>query len=153
MKTAVASNPNFKIVVTGHSLGGAIAGLAAAELRNMGVGGDGAVALYTYGAPRIGQKAVSDYITNQSGGNFRVTHADDPVPRLPPLLVGYAHMSPEYWITTKSNVVPTAADIQVLQGDENTKGNAGTWGFDVGSHLWYFNAVSACAPSEPEFKL
>jgi len=34
--TAVAANPTYKIVSTGHSLGGAIAAFAAADLRNSG---------------------------------------------------------------------------------------------------------------------
>jgi hypothetical protein len=34
VKTASAANPGYQIAVTGHSLGGAIADLAAAELRN-----------------------------------------------------------------------------------------------------------------------
>lgn len=33
---------------------------------------------YTYGAPRIGPAALSDYITAQ-GNNYRVTHLNDPV--------------------------------------------------------------------------
>lgn len=36
IKTVAARNPEFRIVITGHSLGGAIASLAAAELRNDG---------------------------------------------------------------------------------------------------------------------
>ncbi|KAF7677243.1 hypothetical protein GT037_005455, partial [Alternaria burnsii] len=36
VKNAVAANPGFSVVCTGHSLGGAIASLAAADLRNAG---------------------------------------------------------------------------------------------------------------------
>jgi predicted lipase len=35
-KSAVAKNPGFSIIATGHSLGGAIATLCAANLRNSG---------------------------------------------------------------------------------------------------------------------
>lgn len=71
LKTAAASHPANRVVVTGHSLGGAIADLAAAEIRKSGITAD----LYTYGAPRIAGKVLSDFITNQNkGGNFRVTH-------------------------------------------------------------------------------
>jgi alpha/beta superfamily hydrolase len=36
VKVVTAAHPNYKIVTTGHSLGGAIATFAAAELRNQG---------------------------------------------------------------------------------------------------------------------
>ncbi|RAL01130.1 uncharacterized protein BO80DRAFT_434774 [Aspergillus ibericus CBS 121593] len=50
---------------------------------------------------RIGNLALADYITDQDkGSNYRVTHTDDIVPKLPPELLGYHNFSPEYWITS-----------------------------------------------------
>lgn len=153
LMTAAQSYPTFKVVVVGHSLGGAIADFAAAEIRNTGVTAD----LYTYGAPRISGASLSNYITNQNrGGNFRVTHTNDVVPRLPPLFLGFEHISPEYWITSPNGAVPTINDVTVLEGSRNTNGNAGQSGLNVGayinSHLWYFGPIGQCHPDLFEFK-
>ena len=147
LKTAAAANPSYKVVVVGHSLGGAIAVIAAAEMRNQGTTTD----LYTYGQPRIGGSTISNYITNQNkGGNFRVTHSDDPVPRLPPLLLKFVHISPEYYIKSGNGVPVTAGDITELTGSINLKGNTGNIGNgrDLDAHGWYFNNVSACDTSD-----
>ncbi|TVY82749.1 Lipase, partial [Lachnellula suecica] len=80
--SAVASNPEYEIIVTGHSLGGAIATLAGASLRDAGYLCD----IYTYGSPRIGNDVFANDVTAQAGSEYRVTHFDDPVPRLPPIL-------------------------------------------------------------------
>jgi hypothetical protein len=56
--------------------------------------------------------------------------------------MGFAHISPEYWITTGTNVPVTANDIQNLpnnNGDVNTLAN-----LDISAHLWYFNDITAC---------
>ena len=149
LMSAAQSYPSFRVVVVGHSLGGAIATFAAAEIRNTGVIAD----LYTYGAPRIAGSSLSDYITNQNrGGNFRVTHTDDPVPRLPPLLLGYEHISPEYWITSPNGAPTTVNDVTVLEGSRNQDGNAGQSGLGVDSHLWYFGTIAQCRPDLFEFK-
>lgn len=149
LKTAAASNPNNRVIVVGHSLGGAIADLAAAEIRKSGVTAD----LYTYGAPRIANAALSDFITNQ-GANYRVTHKNDPVPRLPPVVLGFVHISPEYYISTPNDVVPTANDITEYSGSINLQGNSGNNPFDtdLSAHGWYFNQVGACGGSDFEFK-
>lgn len=135
LKSTAAANPSYKVVVVGHSLGGAIAAIAAAELRNAGTSTD----LYTYGQPRIGGPMVSNYITNQNqGGNFRVTHYDDPVPRLPPLVLGFVHISPEYYIKSGNGVAVTAGDVTELTGSVNIMGNTGNFGNGVDlavSHL------------------
>ena len=151
LKAVASTYPTYQVVVVGHSLGGAIADIAAAEIRKAGTNAD----LYTYGAPRIAGATLSNYITNQNQGrNFRTTHYDDPVPRLPPRALGFVHISPEYYIDTVSGVLPTADNITLLEGSVNLSGNTGNDRnkTDVGAHLWYFNAVSACSSNRFEFR-
>ncbi|KAF7508723.1 hypothetical protein GJ744_008970 [Endocarpon pusillum] len=148
VEEAVAQNPGYGIVSTGHSLGGALATLAAANLRNSGYD----VALYTYGSPQVGTQVTANYISNQPGGNYRVTHTNDIVPKLPSGVVGYGHVSPEYFIKSGNNVPVTSTDIDVIQGISLTAGNQGTFPPSIDAHLWYFNAISACSPGGFEFK-
>jgi triacylglycerol lipase len=80
---ATAADPSIRIWFTGHSLGAALATLAAvrAEKRQIRVH-----AVYTYGSPRIGdgtfQKAVND--TGLQQKLFRIRNNADLVTRLPP---------------------------------------------------------------------
>lgn len=141
MQQLAQANPTYKIVTTGHSLGGAIASLAAAALRNNGYD----VALYTFGAPRIAGSKLSSYITNQPGGNYRVTHWNDPVPKIPMIVMGFVHISPEYYINKANNQQVGAGDIKLYEGSMNLKGNAAWLATDVLAHLWYFSGISKCA--------
>ncbi|CAZ80416.1 unnamed protein product [Tuber melanosporum] len=138
-------NPGYTVVVVGHSLGGAIATLMAEEIRRGGVEVD----LYTFGAPRIGNEELSTFIS-KSGTNFRVTHT---VPRLPPVILGYQHISPEYWIS-KGDTNISATDIQIFEGGINTGGNSnGPISLNIPAHSHYLLPVeiSSCAPSGFEF--
>jgi len=137
---AKAANPSYNIVATGHSLGAAVATLAAADLRNSGYN----IALYNYGSPMVGNIPLANFITAQAGGNFRVTHANDIVPKLPGYPLGYAHVSPEYWITSPTLAPVTANDVQVSSGVIDLKGNQGQLGGTVTDHLWYFNGIADC---------
>lgn len=62
------------IWITGHSLGGALALLAAARV-------EGIQGLYTYGAPRVGDHEFAAAFPVRS---FRMVHNNDVVPHLPP---------------------------------------------------------------------
>lgn len=136
---ATSAHPGYKVVVTGHSLGAAVATLAAADLRVNGTSAD----LYNYGSPRVGNDIFANFVTNQTGINVRVTHTDDPVANLPPNWIDYRHISPEYWIE-QGDVNVMASDIEVLYGIANTDGNAGQPGFNTTAHVWYFGHISAC---------
>ncbi|KAI5461632.1 Alpha/Beta hydrolase protein [Mariannaea sp. PMI_226] len=139
---AKTANPTYTIVSTGHSLGGAVATLAGAYLRAAGYSVD----IYTYGSPRVGNDYFANFVTSQAGAEYRVTHLDDPVPRLPPILFGYRHTSPEYWLSTGGPLTTTFAlsDIEVCSGIANVDCNAATIGLDIIAHLYYFQDASAC---------
>lgn len=140
VKQASTTFPSYSVVVTGHSLGGAIATLAAAQLRNTGY----TVALYNFGSPRIGGATISTYITNQAGGNYRLTHWNDPIPKLPLLTMGYVHISPEYYINKPNRAAVGSGDIQIYEGAMNMKGNGAWLLMDLDAHRWYFDSVYLC---------
>ncbi|KAF1945087.1 alpha/beta-hydrolase [Clathrospora elynae] len=140
VKQTYAAFPTYKISVTGHSLGAAIATLAAAGLRNVGY----TVALYNFGSPRIGGSNINAYISNQPGGNYRVTHWNDPVPRLPLLTMGYVHISPEYYINKPNRQDVQTGDIRTYKGAMNLKGNMAWVVVDIEAHRWYFGSVYTC---------
>ncbi|KAF8851752.1 alpha/beta-hydrolase [Acephala macrosclerotiorum] len=88
----MADNPTYSLIITHHSIGAAIATLAA-ELRNMNY----IIDTYTFGSPRVGNTAFANFVTNQSlslGNNYGMTHLNDPVPQLPTTWIGYQHTSP-----------------------------------------------------------
>lgn len=62
------------VIFTGHSLGGALAVLAASLWRPM--------ATYTFGAPRVGDAVFRDSLSRQS--IFRIANERDIVPSVPP---------------------------------------------------------------------
>lgn len=137
-----AANPTYSVIATGHSLGGAIATLAAADLRTQGYN----VALYSFGAPRVSSTKLAAYITAQAGGNYRITHWNDPVPNLPPVILNFAHVSPEYYINRPDGLDVEKSDFEIYEGLVNLKGNAAWVVTDVLAHLWYFGAFPvACA--------
>jgi hypothetical protein len=87
------------------------------------------------------------YITNQSGGNYRITHWNDPVPRIPPIAFGFAHISPEYYINKGNKQQVGAGDVKQYDGIFNLQGNAAWFLTDIFAHDWYFNGIVDCYSS------
>jgi hypothetical protein len=73
---------DYKLLFTGHSLGAAMATLAASLERPK--------ALYTIGSPRVGDQAFVDKL--QGLDNHRYVDCCDLVTRVPPEVFGYAHI-------------------------------------------------------------
>ena len=86
VKSLVSSNPSYKIWVTGHSLGGAMASLASVWLAYYNIAPRENIILYTFGMPRVGDYSYAQQHNQLIANSWRVVNFDDIVPRLPPLI-------------------------------------------------------------------
>ena len=136
--------PQHRLIITGHSLGGALATLAAADIRSHKDPWYLAnTELYTYGSPRIGNEALARFLSNQSRLSYRVTSMHDLIPRLPPVHGHYWHTQPEYWIS-KNPDNPTPEDIIVLTGFNNEHGDRDSHSLKIEPHRHYFGLIRSC---------
>lgn len=77
------------IYLTGHSLGGALALIAAAAFGGRDELGPRIAAVYTFGAPRVGDAKFPDLV---KAPHYRIVNKGDAVPLVPPnWLTGYVH--------------------------------------------------------------
>lgn len=80
---------------TGHSLGAALATLAAARIPPAGVA--------TFGSPRVGDPAFGERVADVR--IVRVVLCSDVVTTLPPLVLPFRHVGTEWYITSQEQVV------------------------------------------------
>ena len=100
------------VVVVGHSLGGALATLCAAELVTEHSLTD--VSLYTFGCPRVGNAAFAKAMKNFSIASTRVTHDRDIVPSVPFEHMGFHHIAREVWErTVRVGRTPFAISVEI----------------------------------------
>lgn len=80
-------NPDAKLYVTGHSLGGALAALYAGMLHYNSETElvEKLAAVYTFGQPRVGDEGFAKYMRKNLADScyFRVVYCNDLVPRIP----------------------------------------------------------------------
>jgi hypothetical protein len=90
LKKAQQQLPDGDIVISGHSMGGAVATLFASYLKDfMKITPD---YIYTYGSPRVGDGTFAKYIDKQFGDRIvRVMNEWDMVSDLPPMILDYRH--------------------------------------------------------------
>lgn len=86
------------LAITGHSLGAAMAALAAWDLSHS----YNVVELYTFGEPRVGNAAFAAALA-ASVTAWRVTHNADIVPHVPFEDLGYQHHPTEIWYNEASS--------------------------------------------------
>jgi hypothetical protein len=143
LRRELSKTPGYKLVLTGHSLGGAIVTLGYASLKSQGFQN---VRAYTYGAFRVGNKAAASHIDKLSGasdsniGDFiRVTHRDDGAPKLLPTWFGggYSHTRTEIWQDDTPAGNTTAETTYRCFGQEPTDCNNGEGPFTNKGHEVY----------------
>lgn len=129
VKEAIQKYPDYQVTLVGHSLGGAVAALAALDFELRGWEPQ----VTTFGEPKIGNVGLVQYIdetfsdsngTNMTGRYRRVTHVGDPVPLLPLKEWGYRTHAGELYIS-KPDLSPELEDIRYCNGDEDPECIAG----------------------------
>ncbi|WP_088889653.1 lipase family protein [Leptolyngbya ohadii] len=83
-QAASTLNPSLPCFIAGHSLGGALATLAAADLAYHYPTLKDQIRLYTYGAPRVGNQAFVEYLETIAPNSYRVLNMSDMVTMVPP---------------------------------------------------------------------
>jgi hypothetical protein len=140
------------VKITGHSLGGGLATLAAAELRQRKID---VSRLYTFGCPRVGNPAFVKAFTEISleAGCFppswRIVHGNDMVPSMSPTMSGlgglfhYAHIGKEVHYNRHSSSYKIASDVQDASAkgldDPTDVSSAPIWKWWNVDHLYYLN--------------
>ncbi|MCP4407219.1 MAG: lipase family protein [Gammaproteobacteria bacterium] len=127
IKNLLVSGSYSRLYITGHSLGGALAVLAAPELRERTTMEP---AMYNFGGPRVGdpdfQQRYGELVTH----SWRTVNTNDPVPALPPETVwipvegsdlqrlSYTHVSTENEITFGSPI-EGPSDIGIISANHS----------------------------------
>jgi triacylglycerol lipase len=91
VKGVINSRPSAEqpLFFTGHSLGGALAIVAAARAESDGIG---ATAIYTFGSPRTGGSKFKTAYAPLAERTFRLVDGDDIVAHVPLRLGGFCHV-------------------------------------------------------------
>ncbi|KAK5979012.1 Triacylglycerol lipase [Trichostrongylus colubriformis] len=131
-------NPTYKIWVTGHSLGGALASLAASYIISEEQVPSSTVQLVTFGQPRVGNVFYAMAHDRQMAYSFRVTHWRDIVPHIPPeyFELYYHHRSEAFYHLNMS----VGANYTVCAENESRKCSDGLdYTTSISDHLHYFD--------------
>ena len=93
---------NYKnVIITGHSLGAAIAQLMMMELNLINIYST----VYNYGQPRIGDMNYANFVSLFNKENlYRYTHHKDVVPHIPPNEMKYYHSCNEIYENENGNL-------------------------------------------------
>ncbi|KAK9696208.1 hypothetical protein K7432_012598 [Basidiobolus ranarum] len=113
---------DYEIIVTGHSLGAAVAIHGALDIRQFFLLkyrlDPEKFLVHTYATPRAGNEAFSQLVLQTfSDGEpslnlLRVTNNADPVPHVPPMIFGYIHYPHEIWVHNISSTEAQTVDCK-----------------------------------------
>ena len=93
-----------RYVITGHSLGGALAQLCALDLVLHGVATHSSLDVWTFGEPRVANAALAKFAMGALGAYWRHVHWKDIVPHAPLEAMGFHHTRSEIFFNEASSV-------------------------------------------------
>jgi hypothetical protein len=128
-------HPHYSVLFTGHSLGGALASLAAVD---QAVNTTRRVSLITFGQPRVGNLEWSQFVnTTLSGTLQRWVNKADLVPHLPLYSLRFVHHPREYWVGVDGRVV----ECSVEDGEDGSCSDSLLIANSVIDHLSIFDVL------------
>ncbi|ORX88576.1 alpha/beta-hydrolase [Basidiobolus meristosporus CBS 931.73] len=155
-----SKSSDYELLVTGHSLGAAVATLGALDIKQIYLNPEhedsfepellsvvdvSRIRLHNYGSPRVGDEAFAKlaYSTITNGEEdyqklCRVTNQNDIVPRVPPEAFGYLHTPHEIWINY-DEVTVDCHDIVNGTFIEDKHCNAGQFPMSPAAHVKYWD--------------
>ncbi|EAS02303.1 lipase family protein (macronuclear) [Tetrahymena thermophila SB210] len=141
------------ILVTGHSLGGAMATLFAVQLKKLLMNKFQSFELITFGSPRVGNLEFVNYANSLFGNNsFRLVNKQDIVPHLPYNNLGFQHIGTEYWLFDEKDPFSFFICSSSEKGESSLCANSKLLNFSVKDHLHYFGIYSGCAAETQQDK-
>lgn len=159
VQQALVMYPAYKVVVMGHSMGGAVSVLLGVELLKFKHDIDD-LEVITMGQPMVGNKIFAHYVDSllhlrgpgafEEGKLLRVTHKNDPIVKLPlsdSYIIGerYAHSSNEIFIDELGHHLPDIGNVVYCEGSEDDYCSHGMkFTRDNTEHLNYFRRMGMC---------
>jgi hypothetical protein len=131
-----------QLFVTGHSLGNALATVATldfAEEKNFT-----SISMVGLAGPRVGNAAYAALFEQYIQNYYRITHSNDPIPHLPPMILGFKHIGHEvYYPNNTLNYI-------YCDKAEDTNCIDSHMGWNATEHRYYMDMwISYC---EPKYK-
>jgi predicted lipase len=126
-----------QILITGHSLGGAIATLLSFDILYNNLNYD--IKLITFGSPRVGNQHFVENFNKYNIYSKRITHYYDIVPHLPQQFLNYRHISQEIWYNEENTEYKLCNDLDNIEDDYCSNSCAPTECKSSDDHLNYMN--------------
>jgi hypothetical protein len=112
-QSALPEGKKLDVHLTGHSLGAALATLAAERISEQGIANVGSV--YTFGSPRVFDAAAADHYQRTLGNRtFRIENNADVVAKVPPEAVGFKHVGTNLYFDHLGNQHVSPSDSFVM---------------------------------------
>ena len=141
-----------RVLVTGHSLGGAMATFAALHIAKYQKNPP-SIEVYHFGSPRIGNFAFAKHVVNTLPVFFRVTHHRDPFVHVPAMSFGFTHIPHEIYYSKRNGLTYTSCkdqprDLSSAKPSDFEDPNCSyQWNFQLSwtdDHVYYLDKCTNC---------